>query len=188
MHTNKFQTQDVIGSLLEMAYRDQITVQKAVEGLDRSQKKLDVAANGLSATVASRVEASLSASIDTAASTLLKRFDDANAEAVRAAEAYREAYEYSKLRFAMWGLGITALAMGALTILAYLFLPSLDEIQRRRAERDALERQIQWLQQAAQADIRECQIEKNKPSLRMCAKFDTQFPIRANGYRIISKK
>lgn len=187
MQTHKLQTEDVVGSLLEMAYRDQLAIQNAVGGLDRSQKKLDAAASGLSTTVAAEVRASLNASIDNAAKTLLKHFDDANVEAVRATTAYREAYENSKFHFAMWGLAVTALAMTALTILAWLFLPSLDEIQRRRTERDALAEEIAWLHLSTQADIGECKIN-NKKNRRLCARIDPQFTTGTTGYYVIAKK
>jgi len=155
--------------------------------MSNDQQKLDFAVDQLPEKVATRVNASLQISIESAAKKLRKRFDEANVNAVRATEAYRYPYESSKYHLAIWVLGFTSFVMVALIPVAYLFLPSLDEIQHRRAEREALMKDMEWLQQSAQADIKLCQIDNKKQNLRLCAKFDPQFSEKINGYQIISK-
>ncbi|MTV42035.1 hypothetical protein [Duganella radicis] len=184
--SKKTNLNDVIGALLEAAVRDQHAINDAIKEMKGSRRKMDDASDTLPSTVASRVSASLKVAIDDAANTLLERFNHATTEADRAAAAYQKASREAPRRFVLLGIGVTFVAITALATLAWCFTPSMDEIRARRAERDNLENQVEWLKQAAHSDLTTCRLKNN--TVRLCAKLDRQFSDQWGGYRIITEK
>lgn len=184
--SKKTNLNDVIGALLEAAMRDQRAIKESIESMKVSQKKMDNASDSLPSAVALRVSASLKVAIDDAADILLDQFKHATTEADRAAAAYQKASREAPRRFVLIGIGVTVVAIAALTTLAWYFTPSMDEIRARRAERDQLESQIDWLKNAVHSDLTTCRLKSN--TVRLCAKLDRQFSDQWNGYRIIAEK
>jgi len=185
---------DLVGTLLEAALRDQDAVRMSVNGLNRTRTSLDTAVNQLPQTVSSKVEASLKEAIDEAAQTLLKKFHRANTNAFAAADAYEKAAKFALRRIVAWSLGITALFAASIVGVAWIVLPSLSdlearraEVQSRREEIEKLESRIAWLTAIEKSDITWCKVGPRK--VRPCAKLDPQFQnVWDGGYQILASK
>ena len=179
----------VIGTLLEAAIRDQKAIHEAVEGLNSAENSVATAAARLPGAVAREVDVSLKQAVGGAADTLVKRFDDANIEAERAAAAYRDAAAFSLRRIVIPVLSITAIGASAIVIAAWLAMPNLAELQARREERDQLEQRIAWLEKyGARSDITNCEISKDRKKTRLCVKLDPNFGDHWSGYLVVANK
>lgn len=194
MTTNKHvDMNDLVGTLLEAALRDQDAVRMSVNGLNRTRTSLDTAVSQLPQTVSSKVEASLKEAIEEAAQTLLEKFHRANTNAVAAADAYEKAAKFALRRVVAWSLGITVLFAASIVGVAWIVMPSMSdlearraEVESRRAEVEKLESRIAWLTAIEKSDITQCQIGPRK--VRPCAKLDPQFQNIWDGYRILANK
>ena len=157
--------------------------------LNSAENSVATAAARLPGAVAREVDVSLKQAAGGAADTLVKRFEDANIEAERAAAAYRDAAAFSLRRIVIQALGITAIGASAIVIAAWLAMPNLAELQARKEERDRLEQRIAWLEQhGARSDITNCEISNDRKKTRLCVKLDPNFGGHWSGYLIVVNK
>ncbi len=147
------------------------------------------AGQNLPSAVVQQVELLLKHQIDEAADKLVKRFNDANIDAERAAIAYQAAAKFSLRRFIIPTLSMTALGLTAMVCVAWILMPDLAELKARREEYAQLEQRLLWLEQkGANADMSSCLLPGKKTGGRLCVKIDPNFGDQWGAYRIVAKK
>lgn len=134
---------DTAGKLLEAAESDGAKARAAIAALEQFHQQVDARLRHLSEEVARKIDAAAERTADKAAKLLQERFREADAEADRAAERYRQAASSLTKRQWMMGYGLLVGVLALLAIFGFAMVPSLDEIQQRRAELNALNTEIQ---------------------------------------------
>lgn len=178
--------QSILGSVIEATVRDQKIAEKALAELAVAIGTLRNASNSLPTVVAGQVKQQIEGATDQAATTLLERYNEANASAVLATAAYDRAAKRGLMLIALPALGITAICALAIAAATAYFIPSLGEIQEKRQERANLVKDIEYLDQLRKIDFGRCQIGGNE--YKICAKLDSQNLKNMNGYRVLAEK
>ncbi|ATD58799.1 hypothetical protein CNX70_00265 [Janthinobacterium svalbardensis] len=179
----------VVGTLLEMAIRDQKAVRRAVERLSRTEHIVETAAAQLPATVAREVTLAIQEAVHEVADVLVRRFDAANIDAKRASVAYQEAAKFGFWRMIAGALGVMSIFMATIVFVAWLAMPNISELQARRDEKAYLEAQITLLEKrGAKIDYTICELTKDRKKTRLCARIDPSFVDKWDGYRILAEK
>ncbi|MEC5080441.1 hypothetical protein [Xanthomonas oryzae] len=134
---------DSAGKLLEAAESDGAKARKAIDALTSFQSQVGARLSQLEVKVVQKIEAAAERTADKAAKLLQERFHEADAAAEKAAERYRQAA--ARLTFRLWTYSIAppAVVLLVLAVLAFAMIPSLDDINQRRAELSSLDSQIQ---------------------------------------------
>ncbi|MRV70684.1 hypothetical protein GJ700_02990 [Duganella sp. FT92W] len=181
---------DTLGTLLEMARRDQDAIHAAVEQLKYSQRTLDQMTRQLPGEMAQRVDKSLQNSVDGAANKLASHFSEANVQADLAAATYQRASKHVVIKITLAALGITAIAAASIVAVTWILAPTNADIQALREERDELKRQITFLERkGGRSDVTMCKLDEKTGKSRMCAKIDSSFKgVWEGGYLIIANK
>ena len=182
---------EIIGALLEAATRDQIGIQRAIEGMKVATTAQHTAAHELPGKIAKSVSDAIEPAVDIAANRVVKRFIEANRDADRAALAYQQAAKFSMVRIVGAALGIVCVGAAAIVAVAWMTAPTSAEIQALRDERAQLQREIAVLEErGARTDFTRCKLPPNERQTRLCARLDPAFEKDTweGGYRILKNK
>ncbi|ELW2863464.1 hypothetical protein QMI71_001704 [Salmonella enterica] len=133
---------DAAEKLREAAERDGEKAREATEALASFVNKMSVRLQKLEDDVSHKINSSADTTANRAAELLSVNFRQANDAAKRATEQYQEAAKKLKFRNWLYILG-TQIVLMLVFIASILYLvPSLDEVQQRRAELSTLNEQI----------------------------------------------
>lgn len=178
--------QDILGSVIEAAIRNQKTSEKVLSQLSDAIVTIQTRSLGLPDVVAGQVRKQIEDATEKAANTLLKKFNSANASAERAENAYNNATKNIFKWVVLPAISITAICaiviMGAVMYLT----PSIEEIKERRQEHLALVNEITFFEKLKTVELNRCDIGKGK--YVVCAKFDVRDQRTWNGYRAIVER
>lgn len=174
---------DLLASAIEHALTLQRAADKALEELRKTKGELSHIARSMPGDVQRVIEQQLNGAADEAARRLDGKLKGTLAVAAEATRDFERIRRWLKWQAWAFAVGLFALMFAALVLAPRLMVPSADELQSLRAERDALLQNNERLRQAGvSALLAQCKDERGR--LRPCVKVDDR-QVFEGGYRVL---